>query len=294
MKISVIIPVKNQAENLEKCLFSLSCQTCQEFQIIVIDNNSRPSQTQAIRDLCCDFDAVYDFEPIPGAYASRNRGLSLSTGELIGFTDADCKPWSSWVSGAVMAFEIYGFDAVAGHINFTFSAEPPPIGELIDSFTHFQQQQYASNGYGAGANLWIRKDCFDKVGTFRSDMLNLGDREWGQRAKRMGVMVVYSALSTVDHPARNWSELLEKLWRQMKWKNYLKPFIWRDIIPAAIVPWQNYQGVIRDTRLPGFRKIRFILALHWIGILQSLRITLLIIVHIVSSWRRRRSRTLRI
>jgi glycosyltransferase involved in cell wall biosynthesis len=277
MRVSIVVAVKDQSENLRQCLSCLSLQHHKNFETIVIDNNSSRDESRAIRALCKEFGAVYDFEVTPGCHAARNRGLSHVTGDLIGFTDADCRPWESWISGAVMAIETYQYQAVAGHVNFTFSQTPIPIGELIDSFTHLQQEEYAAQGYGAGANLWVRRQYFDMVGPFRSDMLRLGDREWGQRARGFGVNVRYSALTTIDHPARNWEQLLTKIWDQAEWKHFLIPYTWRDIFTAAIVPRQNYQGAMRDRRLPGLRKIRFLLALHWIGIMQSVRVAQLLL-----------------
>lgn len=276
MKVSIVIALKNQSEDLRQCLSCLSRQSYRDFETIVIDNNSSQDESRAIHALCNEFGAVYDFEPVSGVYSARNRALSLCSGDLIGFTDADCRPWASWISGAIMAIETYHYQFIAGHVNFTFSASPPPIAEYIDSFTHLQQEDYAEQGYGAGANLWIRRECFEVVGLFRSDMMRLGDREWGQRARGYGINIQYSSLATVDHAARNWDEFLSKIWNQAEWKHFLIPFTWRDIFTAAIVPWQNYQGAMRDPQLPGLRRIRFILALHWIGIMRSVRIVQLL------------------
>ena len=272
MKVSIVIPVKNQSESLYQCLLCLSRQTVKPSEIIVVDNDS----SEDIYSICKEFGAVYEFESKPGSYAARNCGILRSSGDLIGFTDADCRPWATWISGALMAFEVYQYEAVAGHVNFTFSAAPVPIAEYIDSFSHLDQERYAKSNYGAGANLWIRRDVLNKVGGFRGDMMNLGDREWGERARGYGVAVTYSSLTTIDHPARNWDELLGKIWNQLEWKNFLTPFTWRDIFTASIVPWQNYRNAIFDPQLPGFRKVRYILALHWIGILQAYRIVQLV------------------
>lgn len=277
MRISIIVPTRNQSKELAECLFYLSNQRFQADEIIVVDNNSDEHESKAIHSLCRSMNVIYCFEPKQGSYAARNYGLSIATGDLIGFTDSDCKPWPSWISGAVLAFEVHGYEAIAGHINFTFSSSPQPIGELIDSFTHLDQEKYANHDYGAGANLWMRRSAIEKVGEFNAKMMNLGDREWGQRARGCGVTVHYSSLVTIDHPARNWNGLLHKIWVQMKWKHYLEPFTWRNIFTAAIVPRQNYISALRDPNLPGIKKIVFILALHWIGLVQAVRILQLIV-----------------
>lgn len=76
MKVSIVIAVKDQSENLRQCLSCLSVQLVQNFETIVIDNNSSRDESRAIRAVCQEFGVVYDFESIPGAYAARNRGIS--------------------------------------------------------------------------------------------------------------------------------------------------------------------------------------------------------------------------
>ena len=83
VSISIVIALKNQAEDLRQCLSCLSLQVYRNFETIVIDNNSSRDESRAIRALCNEFGAVYDFEPVPGVYSARNRALSLCSGDLI-------------------------------------------------------------------------------------------------------------------------------------------------------------------------------------------------------------------
>src|SRR5690606_12630004 len=44
-------------------------------------------------------------ESRPGAYAARNAGISIASGRILAFTDADCVPKETWLGSALGFFE---------------------------------------------------------------------------------------------------------------------------------------------------------------------------------------------
>lgn len=88
--ITVIIPVYNVEVYLEKCLRSVTGQTYQNLEIILVDDGSTDSSAQI-----CDKWAEKDpricviHKQNGGQAQARNRGLEISTGEYILFVDAD-------------------------------------------------------------------------------------------------------------------------------------------------------------------------------------------------------------
>jgi len=94
--VSVIIPVYNDPERLKTCLQALEEQTYPQssYEVIVVDNGS----DESIEPIVTEFNqAKAGYEPHPGSYAARNKGLSLARGEVIAFTDADCIPALDWI-----------------------------------------------------------------------------------------------------------------------------------------------------------------------------------------------------
>ncbi len=78
-RISVIIPVFNNAGVLAGCLASLKKQTFQDFEIITVDDGSAtPLPNATIR-----------LEKNSGAPAARNAGFKLAKGQYVLFLDAD-------------------------------------------------------------------------------------------------------------------------------------------------------------------------------------------------------------
>ncbi|OLR59241.1 hypothetical protein BHF70_06150 [Anaerostipes sp. 494a] len=91
VKVSVIVPVYNVEDYLERCLNSLVRQTLEEIEIIVINDGS-PDNSQMIID---DFKKKYPDKIISivlenqGVANARNIGIENATGEFIGFVDSD-------------------------------------------------------------------------------------------------------------------------------------------------------------------------------------------------------------
>lgn len=88
MLISVIIPAYNQGQYLRQAIESVLNQTCQDFEIIVVDDGSTDDTQQAARSFD-DPRLSYVYQSNRGLSAARNTGIRKSSGELITFLDSD-------------------------------------------------------------------------------------------------------------------------------------------------------------------------------------------------------------
>ncbi len=90
VKISVIIPVYNAEEYLDRCINSILDQEFPSFEVILIDDGSTDSSP-----LICDRYSGTDprfitvHQKNAGVSAARNAGLNLAQGEYIMFVDSD-------------------------------------------------------------------------------------------------------------------------------------------------------------------------------------------------------------
>lgn len=90
--ISIIIPVYNQAKQLDKCLAAISGQTYDNYEIIVVNDRSTGRLSWVYKKYSRVFG--YKFEWINnqtnhGAPYARNKGFAASRGEFVIFCDAD-------------------------------------------------------------------------------------------------------------------------------------------------------------------------------------------------------------
>lgn len=94
-------------------------------------------------------------------------------------------------------------------------ASHPTLAERFDSAYYLDQRRYVETcGFAATANLFVRRDLFERVGLFDARLRSGGDKDWCLRAAQCGVSVIYAPDACVWHPARaTWGEVWRKAWR---------------------------------------------------------------------------------
>lgn len=100
MRISVVVPVLDDAYELEGCLAALSAQTRLPDEIVVVDNgctdNSSSVAAEAGARVVC--------EAVRGIPAAAAAGYDAATGDVIARLDADSRPGADWVERIEKAF----------------------------------------------------------------------------------------------------------------------------------------------------------------------------------------------
>mgnify|MGYP003816680567 CR=1 FL=1 len=89
--ISVIVPIYNQSQRLDRCLSSLVGQSYPHMQIIAVDDGSTDGSAAVIADYRRRYPdkVVAAGGPNRGIGHARNQGLALAAGGIIGFVDSD-------------------------------------------------------------------------------------------------------------------------------------------------------------------------------------------------------------
>ncbi len=92
MKFSVVVPVYNVADYLPKCMDSLLCQKCSDWELILVDDGATDGKCPA---LCDEYGAKHPdlvrviHQPNGGLGAARNTGLEHARGDYVLFVDSD-------------------------------------------------------------------------------------------------------------------------------------------------------------------------------------------------------------
>jgi len=90
IKVSIIVPVYNAEQYIEKCLDSLLGQTLQEIEIIAVDDGSADTSPGILKRYAEKSNKVKVFTKKNGGVSdARNYGLRHAQGEYIGFLDSD-------------------------------------------------------------------------------------------------------------------------------------------------------------------------------------------------------------
>jgi glycosyltransferase involved in cell wall biosynthesis len=93
MKISVVIPARNEESFLPDCLAALKRQVRPPDEIVIADNGSTDNTAQLARDM----GAVVVDCPQKGVAMARHTGLLAATGDWVATTDADSRPEAEWL-----------------------------------------------------------------------------------------------------------------------------------------------------------------------------------------------------
>lgn len=89
-KISIVIPVYNTENEIDKCMTSILSQVYSNFEVILVDDGS----TDKSYDVCCKYEKRYEFVRVlhqnnAGPSVARNNGINVAKGKYITFVDSD-------------------------------------------------------------------------------------------------------------------------------------------------------------------------------------------------------------
>lgn len=88
--VSVIVPVYNAEKYIDRCVQSILCQTCEDFELILVNDGSKDAS-----GTLCDAFASRDsrikviHQDNSGVSSARNAGLDIATGRYVMFADSD-------------------------------------------------------------------------------------------------------------------------------------------------------------------------------------------------------------
>jgi len=210
--VSVVVPARNAADCIVGCLEALAHQTYpdERYEIIVVDNGSSDSTAEVVKSYPV---RVFEESSIPSPYAARNLGIKRATGDVLSFTDADCRPGEKWLESGIESIIREDANLVGGRVEFTFS-KPPTLGEMVDAICHLDvERQIAQNRAAMTANLFVHRSVLDAIGDFDSEVRSGGDGRWTRMATDEGFKLVYAPEAVVRKPARPMGQLLAKAYR---------------------------------------------------------------------------------
>jgi glycosyltransferase involved in cell wall biosynthesis len=167
VRFSVVVPVHNTADHLERCIAALKAQDYprERFEILMVDNNS----TDESREILSRADGVRALaEAAQGSYAARNRALREARGELVAFTDSDCAPDAGWLHSIERVFEDPRIQVVLGCRR---PARDAGLIRLLADYENKKDELVFSSGaaesyYGFTNNMGVRRAALEKYGPF--------------------------------------------------------------------------------------------------------------------------------
>lgn len=89
-KVSVIVPVHNTAQYLNKCIKSITNQTLKDIEIILVENGSTDNSLELCHGIASTDERIKVLHIEEGDLSkARNEGVKIATGEYMAFIDSD-------------------------------------------------------------------------------------------------------------------------------------------------------------------------------------------------------------
>jgi glycosyltransferase involved in cell wall biosynthesis len=160
MKISIVIPVYNEADHLDACLLAISRQTEAAYEVIVVDNNSTDGSASIARR--------YPFvkllkEPKQGVVHARNLGFDTARGDIIGRIDADTLVPVNWTTMIRTILSDKTIDAVSGSVTYHELPNRETLSKIDLFFRIRLAKNMGSEVFLYGSNMAIRSSLWKKV-----------------------------------------------------------------------------------------------------------------------------------
>jgi mycofactocin glycosyltransferase len=205
-KVSVIIPVKDQASDLRQCLKSLRelDYPREKFEIIVADDGSQEDIAAA-----ASHDVVLlRLDSSLGPGAARNLGVNNSSGEILAFLDADCTADKNWLMEILPFFKVDRLGAAGGYVDSFYRTGLLDRYEEVSSSLNMGkrllfQNEKNSTFYLPTCNLLVSRKAFTDAGGFKSGMRVGEDVDFCWRMRDSGFDLLYLPYGKVSHKHRN-------------------------------------------------------------------------------------------
>ena len=191
IRFSVLIPVRNEAQNIAILLNDLALQDLDKsnFEVLVLDDNSEDETAQIVKDLITKMPYSLQLISVPTANSAHKKraitlGVSKAKFEYIITTDGDCRVQKSWLS----TFSNFINYRQKTNQNAFFIAGAVRLNPKRDFFAAIQASEFATLiGCGGaalnlgfpftcnGANMAYSKQLFEELGGYENQ-LNLKNK----------------------------------------------------------------------------------------------------------------------
>ena len=184
MKISLIIATYNSASTIKDTLDSILKQSYQNFEIVVVDGKSTDDTISIVRDYQQNFGPRLRFisERDKGIYDAMNKGILMSSGDVIGILNSDDFYTNENVLSIIAeAFKQYQIDAVYGDVHFV---RPDNLNKQVRYYSSkiFRPYLMRLGFMPAHPTFYIKKEYFTRLGLYKTDYKIASDFEFLLRA----------------------------------------------------------------------------------------------------------------
>lgn len=169
-RVSIIIPTFARPEAIEGCLESLCALTYprESFEVIVVDDGSDRPPVEAVARAAREIDVTLLARPHAGPAIARNAAAAVARGEILAFTDDDCRPDPGWLEALTEAVREDPARAAGGPTVNALEGNFFSSGSqlLVDYLYHYYNHDGRQVRFLASCNLAMPRAAFQSIGGF--------------------------------------------------------------------------------------------------------------------------------
>ncbi len=177
--VSVIIPVRNGAAYLSEAVTSVLDQSYAHVEVVVVDDGSEDASGEVAARFGSEI--VYERQPPVGIAAARNRGVEVSSGQMLACLDADDVFEPGRLERQVAA--LLGDPSLEAVFGKVTEFVDPGLPDEVRRTMRPTREAFPSHMVWA---MLIRRPAFDRIGPF-STSIEVEAVEWYSRALDAGL-----------------------------------------------------------------------------------------------------------
>ncbi|MGA1847792.1 MAG: glycosyltransferase [Thermoplasmatota archaeon] len=192
-KISVVVTVKNEANNMEDLLDSLVLQEG-PIEILIIDAASTDGTQEIVKRYRKKYPFIILHQYAAQRGESRNKGIQMASGSIVAFTDGDCIANPFWAKEIRKSL---GKEDIVGGKTIAMGYEP---------FKNLGRVEVYHKGFDItfpSCNLAYRKNILEDIGGFDPRFVTAEDVDMNYRAVQGGYRIVENGKMVVYHKERS-------------------------------------------------------------------------------------------
>lgn len=223
--VSMIIPARDEARNVEACVRSILGSTWPNMEVIVVDDHSADGTGRIARGVADARVRVVDNADLPAGWFGKqwacHNGARIARGTFLLFTDADTRHGPELIARSMNAMRERRadlFTVASAQKMETFwerLLQPQVFGMLLARFGGTERVSRSRNPYDKIANgqfILVRRDAYDRAGGHEAVRAHVAeDLRLAQDWTRLGLSV--QMVAEFDHMSTRMYMGFREIWR---------------------------------------------------------------------------------